>query len=444
MLYAPGIKQILGYCSNNIVYPIFEKIEKRHISKHLKDIVAFRNLSADEREAQTHQRLMRILHFSSQEVPYYRDLFNRHKINLEKIDKDPDYLQDIPILDKETIRQEGHRMLGRPLDQGKFHECKTSGSTGPSLSVFYNNHAADRSAAVTKFCRMLAGKRYHRSELHFACDFNEVAQHKWCSRETLKSAAMNRSNIFFSSLTPNDLSHMVATIQHRRPYLVHGHPSTMFLIAAHVAEQNIDTKLFDVFEPSGELLSEHMRHFIHGVLGCRIHNRYGLAEFGIVAYQEDSDSDLLRVFDSDFKVETSTNSSGSELLVTGLHNFMMPLIRYNTGDLGNVLTLGGDAYIANLTGRIHDQIEIGGKRYLTHHLQDILQHRVGGILEFQILVGDQIQLHISPDGLVPFEEIYRRISTFFGNDVLVKKVEPSEFLRTGPNQKFRHIAYQND
>ena len=64
-------------------------------------------------------------------------------------------------------------------------------------------------------------------------------------------------------------------------------------------------------------------------------------------------------------------------------NPAMPLIRYRTGDLADLVRAEDGFFLTNVCGRVHDVIRIGHSRYPTHYVQDLLD-RIGGIDEFQV------------------------------------------------------------
>ena len=385
---------------------------------------------------------MSILEYAQAHVPYYKDVFAQKKIDLDKIRKDIKFFQDIPFLTKDIILEQEERMLSTSLKNEKQLACKTGGSTGSSVTILYDEEAANRSAAITRYCRLKVGRKYHRSELHFACDFSEPQQHKFWQRETLKCAAMNRTNIFFSEINDEGLQNILSSLNDRRPYLVHGHPSTLYHVAHFAKTNGIKAKLFKIFEPSGEYCSHKMKVIIEDVFGCKTHNRYGLAEFGVVAYQLDNQNHRLRVLESDYWVDASETKQ-SELIITGFYNRLMPMIRYKSGDEGLVKTYQDGKHIEKLSGRIHDKINLNGTVYLTHHIQDILDHRVGGIKNWQIVQKQNAKkLLIFENDFPDRDRIKDSVSFYFGSELQVNFVKPEDFVLVGRHSKFRYLIKQ--
>lgn len=440
----PPVRQLRGLFSAHVAYPVAERMEKRHIRGKVAEMRHHYARPFAERLALAQRRTQEIVTYAGQHVPYYRDLFKRIGFDPARLASDPRYLQDLPYLDKEIIRAEGERLLSDELKGGPRHERKTGGSTGLSCMIYYDQEALDYSAAVVLFARAAIGHTRSRSELHFACRFPDAQPGRWPTREDLKCLAMNRSNIFFDRLDTVGLEEMWRLLRLRRPYLIHGHPSTIHALACHVEAQHPGERAFEVFESSGELLHPHQRQKIAQALGCRVIDRYGLAEFGVVAYELDGNSGDLQVLDSEAWPESLVSDADGteELVFTGFRNRLMPLIRYRTGDLAHVEQNEQGFFLRNVVGRMHDLIPIAGIPHPTHHVMDMLDHRVGSIQEFQIDVrSSPPTLRIVPEPGASVEHIRQRIEQFWPEGFLVEFVGADDFVRVGRHQKFRHLVH---
>lgn len=440
-LYCPFTKSLTGLLSAYVAYPIAEHLEKRDVRSKFRAIQQYYKEDFAQRKRIAQQRLESTLLFAQAKVPYYRDLFKTINFDPQRVSQDIAYLNDLPYLTKDIIREQGERMLSRSLDGYRHHACKTGGSTGLSSVIHYDQTAADYSAAVTLFCRDTIGKSKRKDELHFACRFPDVPIEKGWTKEDWKCLAMNRSNIFFDRLDEVGLEEIWQTLQHRNPYLVHGHPSTIYALACYVERQYGTAKAFTVFEPSGELLESYMRDTIARVLQCRVVNRYGLAEFGVMAYQLDEARDALQILDSEGWPETVVVETESELVLTGFRNQLMPLIRYRTGDLGVLQELDEGFFLTDIVGRVHDMVKINGIDHATHHIQDILDHRVGGIQEFQIDIRHaKPVLRIVPEPEANLEEITQKVVQHWQQAFDLEFVGHDDFVRVGRHAKFRHVV----
>jgi len=257
-LYSPLTKGLVGMLSAYIAYPIAEYVEKRDIRSKRKELKEYYQQSFAHRKAIAQKRLVDTLQFAQVNVPYYRDLFKALQFEPTRVSDDIAFLNEIPYLTKDIIREQGTRMLSRALEGYRHHACKTGGSTGLSSVIYYDQEAADYSAAVTLFCRAMIGKSKRKDELHFACRFPDSPIEKGWTKEDFKCFAMNRSNIFFDRLDDVGLAEIWQLLKQRKPYLVHSHPSTIYALACYVEKAYGDGSTFKVFESSGELLDPYV------------------------------------------------------------------------------------------------------------------------------------------------------------------------------------------
>ncbi|ACZ75549.1 MAG: phenylacetate--CoA ligase family protein [Dickeya sp.] len=438
----PPFSTIKGILSAKIAYPYAEKRENRDITSKVNILRFYYRESFEKRIKIAQARLVETLTFAASQVPYYRDKFKSINFDPASIERDIKYLQDIPLLTKEIIREQGERLFSQSLSNVRHHICKTGGSTGQSCHIMYDQPAADWSAAVTLYARERVGNTKRRSELHFACRFPDMIDPGWPTREDFKCFAMNRSNIFFDRLDDIGLAEIWQTLKRRKPYMVHAHPSTIYALACYIERKYGSANSFRVFESSGELLESYMRETISRVLRCRVVDRYGLAELGVMAYELDGHSGGLQVMDSEGWPESQLTSSGQhELIFTGFHNRLMPLIRYTTGDLAEVEQRQDGFYLKNVTGRIHDMVIIGGITYPTHTIQDMLDYRVGGIQEFQIdLRGNKPILRVVPEPHADLAQIVSKVEAYWPDAMKVEFVGHDDLIRVGHRAKFRHVV----
>ena len=436
----------LGYLSALVLYPISERLEKRYIRNKRAELRAYFGRTFEARKQIMRNRLADIVDFSGTNVPYYKDLFRSLSFDPKVLRKDSAYLQELPYLTKDIVREQGRRLLSRELDGLRHYDMKTGGSTGLAANFFYDQVAADYSAAVTLYSRERIGKRKHQFELHFACRFPYLVESKKWTREDWKELAMNRSNIFFDRLDEIGLEEIWQTLVIRRPFLIHGHPSTIYALACHIQKTRRKANTFEIFESSGELLKAYQRELIEEALQCKVVDRYGLAEFGIIAYELNGPGTGLQILDSEGWPESLVDhdlyGQTHEFVFSGFRNLLMPLIRYRTGDMAKVVEGDGGFYLSDVIGRTHDLVPINNIPYPTHYIMDVLNHRVGGIQEFQIdLHQSKPILLIVPETNALVKDIHEKIISYWGDAFELRFVQHDGLVRVGRHQKFRHLVH---
>ena len=431
-----------------LVLPLAERWTGRSIRPKVRAIAAEMQLSGEARLVRRRQQLAAILARAQAEVPYYRELFALLHFDPQRVARDVAYLGDLPVLTKDILREQGDRMLSQKYLKGSLHVRKTGGSTGASVPIYYSPQALDWTAAVNRYAVGTTGRRAADLEVHLASRYPQQFPLRDRLKEHAKCLALNRANIFTDRFDGDALALIWQKLRRQRPYLVQAHPSTLYALAVWLAGEQRDARdTFRVFESTGEVLDERKRRTIEQVFGCRTVNRYGNAEFGVVAYEQpacEKPGDLpgrLRVFDCLAWPETIERSGGTELLATGLCNDAMPLVRYATGDLAQLESAENGFFLSALVGRTHDVVSIGTRTYPTHYLQDVLD-RLGGIDEFQVEQLDRGRLRLS---LVVGDAsrraiIAERVQAWWPGDIELEFKDFAGLKREGWRSKFRYLV----
>ncbi|MEZ4873251.1 MAG: hypothetical protein R2827_13615 [Bdellovibrionales bacterium] len=428
------------WVAQNYLLPHADRILQRRIGNKLFQMREEASLPFMLRKANMTHSLFEQLSWAGREVPYYCELFKKANFKPEDVLSDIQAINSLPLLTKDIILEQGDRMLATITMETIRYSCKTGGSTGKKINVKYDIDAADWSSAVTLYARESIGGHLGAKELHFSSDFPEVPNFKDKFREDVKCFIHNRTNVHSKAFGSSDLLSVWTKIKNCKPYLVHGHPSTMYALAQALNEYGINAKnIIGVYESSGEHLSAKKRKVIKETFDCKVIDRYGLAEFGVVAYQIDSKIEDLLVFENIVYPETVDG----ELALTALKNKVMPLIRYCTGDRANVIEKANGYFLTELSGRVHDVVEIEGERIPTHYIQDVLDHRVGGIVEFQIVLNSTQKppkLRICPTDLNALSSIEQKVKNYFPRGLEIEFVKQDQFIRIGDRNKFRYVV----
>ena len=248
MHYREILNGIRGLAGSLIVFPVAERIERRDMRGKQRLVAEAMARPFADRRLKAWDSIVETVEFAAAKVPYYRDLFVRTGFDPGKLRRDPRFFRDIPLLTKDIIRAEGDRLLRDDHALYRKHVAKTGGSTGPSAHIYYDQDAADSSSAVTRYARKIIGAGPLRPELHFASKFPDAFPWKARMREHAKCLSNNRYNVFFASFEPFELEEIWRQIKSIRPYLVHGHPSTLYQLALYVEAKYGGGQVFNIFK----------------------------------------------------------------------------------------------------------------------------------------------------------------------------------------------------
>ena len=414
----------------------------RDISTKLRALSDHSKLDAEARARRHKSSIIQTVKQASVEVPHYRDLFRKIAFNPDKLEQDFSYFEDIPYLSKEIIQSDPSRLLNERLAGLPRHERKTGGSTGITLTVYYSNDALDWTAAANRWVIEATGRGLTQKEVHLSSRMSwDNIPWKDRAREQVKCLALNRSNVYTEDFSSDGLDRLLSDLEKSGAYIIQGHPSTLYILGLHLKNQGKKSGFrFNAFESTGESIDREKASLIETTFGCKVYNRFGNAEFGVVAHSKDS-IDRLEVLDSMVYAENLIYGQGiPEIILTGLQNPLMPLIRYRTGDIGEISGTFGNQLILGVQGRVHDTIQKDGKTIPTHFIKDSLE-RIGGLDEFQVVQGKDSTLTVSlvvPDP-ARFPALAAKVHEILGTETTVKKATLNQLRRVGWRDKFRYL-----
>ena len=431
---------LIRFFNGLILFPLLERAAKRDIFTKLNELKKFQKLSLAEQNQIQKNELHKMVVFCKNNVPYYRDLFQKINFDESKVLSDIKYIQDVPILTKQIIREQCELIK----QHNAYHVRKTGGSTGQSVFFYYDNNGLDWTSAINLLAYELAENFTYRNDCHISSELNlEKPAFKYQMLDWLKLFSQNRQRLMIRSFSDEDLEQSFQSLVKIKPYLMQGHPSSAYAIANYIKKMNLKKKKYcSVFEPSGEALNAKMVDCIQEYLGCKVVNRYGNAEFGVMAHTRPQDPwTKLLVFNRAFYAEETNNSN---LIISNFTNYGMPLLRYDTGDIGTVKNESDGTFIYDLQGRIHDIVKIDQEDYATHYIMDYLDHKIRQVREFQIILkgNDRVILNIVAEHEADQPRIKSEILLRWPKGLEVQFIKYEELIKVGWQQKFRHIIDQ--
>jgi len=238
----------------------------------------------------------------------------------------------LPILTKPDVVAHLNEMLTHGHDPAATPLGYTGGSTGKPLAFWYNEEKHELMRAGMMRSYMLSGWRPGQKILNF-----------WGARQdTVRGGVFGSSEwddfIAAEQTLPAHevdaatLRDWAEFIQRYRPTLLQGYASILAALARFVSDEKLamPASLIGVYS-TAEVLTEEMRETIEHAFGCKVFNQYGSREIPNIACECRHGN--MHVFSDMVWLE----SANGQLLVTSLTNRLMPMIRYENGDCGELL-----------------------------------------------------------------------------------------------------------
>jgi phenylacetate-CoA ligase len=396
--------------------------------------------------------LRRLVLHAYDNVPYYRKLFDRNRLHPRHIRGTVD-LDLIPISSKQAMRERpAHELLDRTVDQRKLLTVCTSGSTGEPFMV--------RRTWLEQAFRVLFQQRCRESfGLRLPERIMKVGRGRsYDPKDTKLVGRLLGAAGIHPTLSIDGIVHppeeVVRRLETFRPHLLVAQPSILCLTADYLLAQGRQDIRPRILSVGGEVLTPLMRHRLTQAFGVEPVQTYASHEFPLIGW-ECGVSGELHTCDDGVIVEVmrdgrpaATGEEG-EVVVTNLHAYAMPLIRYRLADL---VTRGSDqcacgqpfSTIRAIQGRMNDYFSLPDGRRLHPYriLERLLSEGDAWIRQYQLLQDrpDRIVMQVVPARPATpelRERITRAISPLLGAGIefQVSIVEVIPLERSG---KYRH------
>jgi phenylacetate-CoA ligase len=272
-------------------------------------------------------------------------------------------IKKMPVIDKDVVLKNYQKIVM----QKAFKVGRSSGTTGQSLAVPYAKNVYQKEYAFWWYHRTFAGIKMGDKIAtvagHKIADVNRDVPPFW-----VFNAAENQ--MFFSSyhLSLHNLRHYIDKLNHFRPDFIHGYPSSIYVLAKYVLENN--TPLYFVpkmIVTSSEATLDFQRQVIEEAFKSKVYIWYGNTEhcghitecpYGRLHVQPYHS--LVRVVREDGK-DAKTGEVG-RIVATNFSNYAFPLINYDTKDIVKISRdqkcqcNKGGVVIDYIQGRIEDYI----------------------------------------------------------------------------------------
>ncbi len=261
--------------------------------------------------------------FAAANVPYYAETLAGRQLG------------DLPILDKDAVRERLDDLLARDADRALARIGHTGGSTGKPLAFWYDaeKHELMRAGMMRGF--MMSGWRPGQKVLNFWGARQDVAAGGVFGSHWSDLIAAEKT-IGATEFSEAKLQAWARCVQDYRPVLLYGYASAMselarFVIAGKMA---MPRSLLGVYS-TAEVLTESQRESMQQAFGCKVFNQYGCREVPNIAWECRHGN--MHVFADLVYLESVPGEGEDRLLVTSLTNRLMPFIRYDIGDSGRLL-----------------------------------------------------------------------------------------------------------
>ncbi len=328
------------------------------------------------------RRLRRLVHHAWERVPFYRRRLEACGVRPGQVREAAD-LAGIPVLCKSDLLDASLEDL--VADGADIASCVMHGTSGTSAEPLrlVRTPAEERTLFAYRLrAQVLSGLR------------------PWHTRIKVGSAPVqlwpHRIGLFRCANLADDLplAEILRRLEQRRPSVLYAGPTMFELLLETVEESRLRALGPHLIFSGAELLNRNTRARLREVFGCPVVDFYGSVEVNLIAW-ECRGCGLYHTCDDSVFVEVlredgSPAGPGEEgrLVMTALHSFAMPLIRYEVGDVVRRPASAppcriGFGSIDRILGRVADYIPLPNGAWLSSHRIEEVTDEVPGIRRFQ-------------------------------------------------------------
>jgi phenylacetate-CoA ligase len=285
--------------------------------------------------------------FAVAHVPYYRDMFARLRLTADDIARRQD-LPRLPLLTKRELREHFENLRPETLPPGVviWGTASSSGSTGPPTKVVFSEAANTMFTVLnqrqTRWFRRDPRRTLASIRLSSA-NLQATPAEGLADGQTLRVPRWRYVGVFFETgpslyfNITNPVEAQVAWLRRERPdYLIIRSHALEHLAMTCAGERPCESLL--AVTAISEAISPSTRRHLQAIYGARVDQGYGLNEIGLVGMR--CEADRYHVHREHCVVEIIDEAGlpcrpgrSGRVVVTGLQNYAMPLIRYDTDDL---------------------------------------------------------------------------------------------------------------
>ena len=364
---------------NGVYQQELERLKNRDIS----------NLE-EQREIQN-KKFLELLAYALKYCPFYKEFYK--DVDLEKV-KSVDDIHLLPILDKETLRQNMKAIY--TTEDVPCGYARTGGTTGKSLVVkVVLNDVQQRMAYLDWFKSMygftMTKDKHARFNGKDIIPLGQKAKVFWRNNWTVKQRIY--SSFYTSS---ENIKYYVDNLNKYKPLELDGFCSTMYDIALYMKKHQLKPtfKPLAIF-PTSETVLPYHRELLEEVFGCKVRDQYASSE-GAPFIIEFPDGYMHECLDTGVFEHVHTDH-GTKLIVTSFTTHGTPLIRYDIGD--NILecteedhpdeSIGFPA-IKAIDGRKADALFSPERGHISNaNMSNVIKHLPNSVINIQF-VQDQI------------------------------------------------------
>jgi phenylacetate-CoA ligase len=413
-----------------------DALKGRTLRRHYDEITVLLE-STDESTvmAKINGSLNNLLEYSAKTVLFY-DSFKGYGLTA------------FPVVNKSVIRASADSFLSSSYNGAELYQAITSGSTGTPFKTYQDGNKKLRNYADTLYFSGLAGYRTGHRLVYLKI---------WVKEKMKNSLSYRLQNIIPVDVILFNEREIEALINRmekdRSTFGLLGYSSALELICRYLDRTGHGPVKADVKSiiAISETLNDNTRESLQKYFEVPAVSRYSNLENGIIAQQIPGQNSRYLVNSASYHVEILKMDSDKpaeegepgRIVVTDMFNYAMPMIRYDTGDIGSMVhdeNYPWRKYLNHVEGRRLDLLYDTGGNLVSSYIVYKNMWQYTEIEQYQLIQEDKKRYTIKINCHEPFTREQKLIDEFryyLGQDADFKVEYVSEIplLSSGKRKK---------
>ena len=425
---------------------LLDTLKGRKIKKHLNQITKILDDPKSNASISLRQKSVEaFLKHATNTTPFYKKYDGIKNI------------EDFPVIKKSIIKESFEAFKSEAYINHNIHKVSTSGSTGLSFFLYQNKNKRLRNYADSIYLYAKANYKIG-SPL-----YKLIVWHSNNKKGYLKAWLLNMVQYDVSQFTGENISQLVDMLSNDRQKnkVILCYASALESLAKYLEKNElfIENHGIKSIVSISEYLSTYTKTTLETFLDVPVFSRYSNEEMGMIAQQTTASSSAFIVNHASYYVEILNLEDDKHvnpgdigrIVVTDLYNYAMPMIRFDTGDLGRYkFDAHGVMQLTEIEGRKMDVIYstegLMMSSYVTHA---IFNKYYKDLKQYQFIQQEQklyeVKLNVKGSSFKYEKELINSVKAEMGEDADVKISYVNEIppLSSGKRRKVinNHLQY---
>lgn len=340
----------------NTLFWVLDNLRGGKVRKAYRRIEKYYQIDSASSEMENYysEALQELLKQATENTNYYKSFKGRAD------------LSSYPVVNKNIITNREKDFLSKNYTKSNLIKMSTSGSTGTPFTSYQNINKKRCVNAETIFFNSKAGYKVG-SKLAFLRSTNNKSK-----KSKFKQMIQSQKIIDVDKLDDNkikDILYQINVYTRNESATLLSYASTYDILRDYF-KRNVDKEEYNIHGiiSTSEILYEDTRKYISDTFKCSCYSRYANMENGMLGQDNPEHPNTFILNEGNYYIEILKMGSDDQadfgesgrIVVTDLYNYAMPMIRYDTGDVGAFVYINSNGVkkkaITNFGGRKIDII----------------------------------------------------------------------------------------